>query len=363
MKILDVNFFNFRNLEDTSFKLSDKINVFYGKNAQGKTSILEAIYFNSTGFSFRTKKVLEIIKYNKSDLISHLSYEDNIGVSRLSIKYSSNQGAKKDFYFNKKKISQTDFYGKINIIAYIPEDIMLINGSPKIRRDFFDMEISQIDKQYLENIKNFNKLLKIRNKYIKENKINNEEYSIYESEYIKYSAKIIFKRIEYIKSISIILNLLYRKLFNPEQELNIKYDNQFQKNQKLTLEIIEQELKKEIILKREQEKKYKFSLVGPHRDDYIFMLNGHEAKTTASQGEKKSIIFSLKLSEIDIVKKNKKENPIIIIDDITSYFDEDRRNSIINFLYKNNIQVLISSTEKLTIESNNFYVEKGIIKK
>lgn len=116
MKILDVNFFNFRNLEDTSFKLSDKINVFYGKNAQGKTSILEAIYFNSTGFSFRTKKVLEIIKYNKSDLISHLSYEDNIGVSRLSIKYSSNQGAKKDFYFNKKKYRKQIFMEKLILL-------------------------------------------------------------------------------------------------------------------------------------------------------------------------------------------------------------------------------------------------------
>ena len=110
-----------------------------------------------------------------------------------------------------------------------------------------------------------------------------------------------------------------------------------------------------------QEDRYKFSLIGPHKDDYKFLLNGHEAKISASQGEKKSIIFSLKLSEIEIIKKNRKENPVVIIDDITSYFDEDRRKSILEFFNKRDIQVLISSTDRLNIEAKNFYVEKGII--
>lgn len=361
MKILNIKFFNFRNLENTSINLSDKINVFYGENAQGKTSILEAVYFNSTGISFRTKKSAEIIKYDEKEISTSIEYENLIAKNQIAVIYRNNSNSKKEFFFNKKRISQTDFYGKINIIVYIPEDIILINGSPKNRRDFFDMEISQIDKEYLENLKNYNRLLKIRNKYLKENLTKNPEFEIYEKEFIKYGSKIIYTRIEYIKSLSIMLNLLYRKLFNSKQELGIKYENSFYKLGKLKIENIEEEFKKELEIKKYQELRYKFSLVGPHKDDFKFLLNNYEAKINASQGEKKSIIFALKLSEIDIIKKNKKELPIIIIDDITSYFDETRRNSILDYLSKQDLQVLISSTDKLKIKSHNFYMKKGRI--
>ena len=323
MKISNITYLNFRNLENTSIDLSDKINVFYGKNAQGKTSLLEAIYYSSTGISFKTKKTSEMIKYNFDEFISSISYQDYIANNKISVRFK--------------------------------------NGSPKNRRDFFDIEISQIDKEYLSNLKNYDKLLKIRNKYLKENKRNSEEFAIYEKEFIKYASYIIFTRIEYVKSLSIILNLQYRKLFNIAQELNLKYETSLDKTTKVTVEMIQESLKKEILQKKYQEDRYKFSLVGPHKDDYKFLLNGHEAKISASQGEKKSIIFSLKLSEIEIIKKNRKENPVVIIDDITSYFDEDRRKSILDFFNKRDIQVLISSTDKLEIEAKNFYVEKGII--
>ncbi|WP_022820090.1 DNA replication/repair protein RecF [Fusobacterium russii] len=361
MKILNIKFYNFRNLKNASINLSEKINVFYGKNAQGKTSILEAIYFNSKGISFRTNKISEMIKYNEDCLVSHIEYEDIISKNKISIRYENEINSKKEFFFNKKKISQTDFFGKLNIIAYIPEDIILINGSPKNKRDFFDMEIAQMDREYLENLKNYNRLLKIRNKYLKENKIKNLEFNVYEQEFIKYGARIINSRIQYTKSLSIILNLLYRKLFNSEQELGIKYESFLSELTKKNVEELEKELRKEIDLKRNRELKYKFSLVGPHRDNFKFFLNGYDAKINASQGEKKSIVFALKLSEIEIIKKNKRENSIVIIDDITSYFDENRRNSIIKYLEKKEIQVLISSTDRLKITSQNFYIEKGEI--
>lgn len=220
-----------------------------------------------------------------------------------------------------------------------------------------------MDREYLENLKNYNRLLKIRNKYLKENMIKNPEFDIYEQEFIKYGARIISSRIQYTKSLSIVLNLLYRKLFNPEQELSIKYESTVSKFNKISVEELEKELKKEIDEKKNRELKYKFSLVGPHRDSFKFILNNYDAKINASQGEKKSIIFALKLSEIEMIKRNKKENPIIIIDDITSYFDESRRNSVIKYLEKKEIQVLISSTDNLKIASQNFYVEKGEILK
>ena len=360
MKIKDISIFNFRNLENTFVALSEKINVFYGKNAQGKTSLLEALYYSATGISFKTKKTLELIQYEKSEFINSITYEDYISTNKIAVRFKNIVGAKKEFFFNKKKISQTDFYGRVNIIAYIPEDIILVNGSPKNRRDFFDIEISQIDREYLSNLKKYDKLLKIRNKYLKEGNTKKEEYKIYESEFINFAARIIYTRMEYVKNLSRVLNLQYRKLFNLEQELTLKYETfTDEKLLKMDIESIKKIFEKEVERKRFQEEKYRFSLIGPHKDDYKFLLNGYEAKISASQGEKKSIIFSLKLSEIEIIKKNKKENPVIIIDDITSYFDKDRRNSILEFFLKNEIQVLISSTDKLDIVAKNFYIEKG----
>lgn len=166
---------------------------------------------------------------------------------------------------------------------------------------------------------------------------------------------------EYVKKISIILNLNYRKLFDDKKELSIQYQCHLGNIKKMSLREIEDALRKRTEEKLGQELRYGFSLSGPQKDDFLFFLNSYEAKSTASQGEKKSIIFSLKLSEIDMVLREKKESPILIIDDISSYFDSNRKDSILNYLEKRNIQVFISSTGELGINSENFYVEKGEI--
>ena len=344
---------NFRNLIDGSVKFFPKLNLFFGKNGQGKTSLLEAVYFNATGKSFRTSKANEMMKYGVKRTGVYIVYRDNIGEKTLTVKFNDN---KKEYYYNNKKVPYDEFYGKLNVVTYIPEDIVLITGSPSIRRTFFDGEIAQTNSEYFQDLKNYNKLLKIRNKYLKE-----EEYLVYEDEFIKYGAKVIEKRLEYVQKISIILNLNYRKLFDNKKELSLSYECHLGNIKKLSLKEIEKLLREKIKKNFSQEKRYGFSLCGPQKDDFLFILNGHEAKSTASQGEKKSIIFSLKLSEIDMVIREKKENPVLIIDDISSYFDSNRKESILNYLEKRNIQVLVSSTGDLGIDSNDFYVEGGEI--
>lgn len=356
MKILEMNYVNFRNLVNDSIKIFPKLNLFFGKNGQGKTSFLEAVYFGGTGQSFRTSKSVEVIKYDTKKTGVYIVYEDSIGEKNLCAKIIDN---KKEFFYNGKKVSYDEFYGKLNIITYIPEDIVLITGGPNIRRSFFDAEISQTNNEYFQDLKNYDKLLKIRNKYLKEQNTKTPEFQIYEDEFIRYGAKIIYKRLEYVSKISIILNLNYRKLFDDKKELNLNYHSHLGNIKKLNCEQIEKLLRDKIKEKFILEKRCGFSLCGPQRDDFIFLLNGHEAKSTASQGEKKSIIFSLKLSEIDMVIREKKENPVLIIDDISSYFDTNRKDNILNYLEKRNIQVLISSTGTLGINSENFFVENG----
>lgn len=358
MEILEINYINFRNLIDGSVKFFPKLNLFFGKNGQGKTSLLEAVYFNATGKSFRTSKANEMMKYGVKRTGVYIVYRDNIGEKTLTVKFNDN---KKEYYYNNKKVPYDEFYGKLNVVTYIPEDIVLITGSPSIRRTFFDGEIAQTNSEYFQDLKNYNKLLKIRNKYLKEERTKDTEYLVYEDEFIKYGAKVIEKRLEYVQKISIILNLNYRKLFDNKKELSLSYECHLGNIKKLSLKEIEKLLREKIKKNFSQEKRYGFSLCGPQKDDFLFILNGHEAKSTVSQGEKKSIIFSLKLSEIDMVIREKKENPVLIIDDISSYFDSNRKESILNYLEKRNIQVLVSSTGDLGIDSNDFYVEGGEI--
>lgn len=358
MEVLEINYINFRNLIDGSVKFFPKLNLFFGKNGQGKTSLLEAVYFNATGKSFRTSKANEMMKYGVKRTGVYIVYRDNIGKKTLTVKFNDN---KKEYYYNNKKVPYDEFYGKLNVVTYIPEDIVLITGSPSIRRTFFDGEIAQTNSEYFQDLKNYNKLLKIRNKYLKEERTKDTEYLVYEDEFIKYGAKVIEKRLEYVQKISIILNLNYRKLFDNKKELSLSYECHLGNIKKLSLKEIEKLLREKIKKNFSQEKRYGFSLCGPQKDDFLFILNGHEAKSTASQGEKKSIIFSLKLSEIDMVIREKKENPVLIIDDISSYFDSNRKESILNYLEKRNIQVLVSSTGDLGIDSNDFYVEGGEI--
>lgn len=358
MKILEINYINFRNLKDKNIKLSPKINLFLGKNGQGKTSIVEAIYFGSTGKSFRTSRYGELIKYKKIKSGCFIEYEDRLSRKNLSVKFNLD---KKDYMFNKKNISYEGYYGKVNIVSFIPEDIELIVGSPSVRRSFFNGEISQSNEEYFSNLRKYKKLLKIRNKYLKNKIIDDEMFLIYQEKFIKYGTLILKKRIEYVKNISILLNLNYRKLFDSNKELSLFYSSFLGDIKKFTLEEIEKKFEESIKKNLKKETKYGYSFVGPQKDDFMFFLDEKEAKSFSSQGEKKSIIFSLKLAELDMILKEKKENPIFIIDDLSSYFDKSRKEKIIDFLNKRNIQVMITSTEKLMMESKEFKVVEGDI--
>lgn len=358
MLISEVNYINFRNLEDNNLKFNSKFNLFIGKNGQGKTSILEAIYFSATGKSFRTSKNQELIKYSKLKTGVYNEYIDNISSKSVSVKLGS---SKKEYSYNKKRVKYDTFHGKINIVSFIPEDINLIIGSPSIRRSFFNYEIAQSNYEYYENLKKYEKVLKVRNRYLKEGKYKDPMFLIYQDEFIETACKIIKKRIDYIKNISIILNLNYRKLFDEKKELSLMYNSFFKPDKNMSIDKIKNLFLEEMKRVESREKRYGYSMIGPQKDDFIFLLDGREAKSYASQGEKKSVIFSLKLAEIDMIIKETKEIPVFLIDDISSYFDSIRKDNILSYFKKRNIQLFISSTNDLNIESKKFVIDKGDI--
>lgn len=359
MNLETINFVNFRNLKDGTINFSPFFNLFFGKNGQGKTSALEAIYFNCTGKSFRSNRSQELIKYGRDRCGTFVNYSDRLSRKSLTVKFSDK---KKEYSFNGNRVTHQEFYGRLSVVAFTPEDIDIITGTPGRRRSFFDEEISQSSGEYYGALRDFNKILKIRNQYLKEGKTGDALYSVYEEQFVGLGAKVIFMRAEYVKRISIILNLNYRKLFDSSKELGVTYSSDLELEKRETLETIEKKMKIRIEKKFSQERRYGHSLLGPQRDEFKFLLDGKEAKSFASQGEKKSIVFSFKLSELDMIFKEKGENPIFLIDDITSYFDQNRRESVLNHLQRKRIQLFISSTDKIEgIESKNFHVTDGEI--
>ena len=357
MYLSQINYNNFRCLENKKIDLDRNFNLIYGKNGQGKTSLIEAVHFLATGKSFRTKKNKELIKYNWNRVTvfgKYISKNENENTIAIDVNED-----KRDFYVNRMKNSYIDYVGLLNIISFIPEDIELIVGNPGVRRNFFNYEISQAKKNYLKSIVDFEKILKIRNKLIKDKKTEDEIYKIYNEKFIEEGLNIILYRREFIRSLSILLNLNYRKLFDEKSELKLKYECFLGNIEKQSREELKKKFEIQCRKKFEREKYLGFSLLGPQKDDFVFELNGKNAKMYSSQGEKKSIIFSLKVSEIDMLVKEKNEYPIFIMDDVASYFDEIRKKSILNYFVNKKIQCFITSTEDLGIEGKKIIVDRG----
>lgn len=350
--IKELKIYNFRCIKNLNIVFDNKMNLIYGKNAQGKTSIIEAVYFLATGKSFRTKKIKEMIALDENNAIIFSINEKN---DKIAVELKDD---KKKFLVNGEKIKYIKHIGKIFAVSFIPEDIELIIGKPNIRREFFNYEIGQVDNIYLENIMKFEKILKIRNEYIKNKQKDKNLINVYEELFIKLNVEIILKRYEYIRLLNEKIEKKYIELFN-NSILNIKYKT-FVEVENKTKEEIEKDIREIIKLKRNKEYELGFSLVGIQKDDFEIYLDDKIAKSYTSQGEKKSIVFTIKVSEIEMFSKSD-ITPIFLMDDINSYFDENRKNKIIKYLKDRNIQCFITSTENQNIEGKIIYVDKGSV--
>ena len=192
MYLNQISYSNFRCLEDGKIDLDRNFNLIYGKNGQGKTSFIEAVHFLATGKSFRTKKLKELFRYNRNRVIVFGKYTGkNNEENTMAIDVNEDR---KDFYINRNKNKYIDYVGLLNIISFIPEDIEIIIGNPGVRRNFFNYEISQARRDYLRSIVDFEKILKIRNKLIREKKTGEEIYRIYNEKFIEEGVNIIIHR-------------------------------------------------------------------------------------------------------------------------------------------------------------------------
>ena len=366
MILKKISIINFRNYTKCNIKFSNEINFFIGNNAQGKTNILESIYVLALTKSYRTNND-DILKKVGSDSYK-IKGELKIGKYYKNLTVSIANNDKKVFVndTNIKKIS--DYVSNMNVILFSPEDVETIKGSPSLRRDLLNIEISQIDQQYIKNYNEYNKILKMRNDYLKllyTNSIADIRYlDVLTENLIDRAVCIYEKRINFINKINSNITIIYKNLTNKD-DLKIEYDTNvdiFNKKNSEIKQILREKYKKN----QNREVTSGMTLYGPHRDDFKFLINGNDIKNYGSQGQQKIAMISFKLSEIPIFEELTNTNPILLLDDIFSELDKTRRNKLIEYI-NNNIQVIITSNDtvginkKILDKAKIFKIENGKI--
>ena len=359
MIISKIKLVGFRNYSNLSITLSKKVNVFVGDNAQGKTNILEAIVILALTKSHRIGVSPNIIMFNKDKCnLSCLVKRDKI-LSKLDITMTENS---KKLFVNKNEIRRVaDYISFLNVIVFTPDDLEIVKGSPSIRRNLLNIELSQISKTYLKVYNEYNKLLKTRNEYLKvlfNNNIADTNYlDIITDKLIEKAIYIYQKRKEYVDLVNIHINDYYKSISADDfikvvYIPNINIDN-------YDYESIRKRLKHTFKKNYLKELNYGMTIYGPHRDDFYFDYKGNDLKIYGSQGQQKLAIISFKLAEIPIFKNYCDTEPVLLLDDIFSDLDIKKRNKLLKIISSDNLQSIITTTDLRNI--NKKYLEDAAI--
>lgn len=368
MKIRGIKLLNFRNYEDLELEFADNINIIIGNNGEGKTNILESIYVLSLTKSNRYGVDNDLINFGKDNLrIEGKVFDDDL-LRKFSISISKN---KKNVFINGKEIpKRADYISRFCVISFSPLDLEIIKGSPSIRRDFLNIEISQLYNSYINYLNEYNYILKMRNDYLKKMNLNamvDKRYlDVINEKLIEKAIKIYEERFKFVDEINLLIENIYYKLTGLKS-LQIVFDNSLgleNFNEELVRSTMNTKFKKNY----NQELMLGNTLNGPHRDDFKFMLNNMDMKLYASQGQQRLAIIAFKIAELFVFKKIKKTYPVLLLDDIFSEIDIKKRNRIIKYL-NNDIQTIITTTdlanisEKLLDNARIFKIKNGKITK
>ena len=369
MKISKIHLVNFRNYSNTTISLGENMNIFVGNNAQGKTNILEAITILALTKSHRIGVSPNIIMFNKTKcFISGVIKKNNV-ISKLEVDISPDGKKQKVNKTTIKKVS--DYISYLNVIIFTPDDLEIIKGSPSVRRNLLNIQLSQISKKYLNYYNEYDKLLKIRNEYLKilfNNNIADLNYlDIITDKLIEKAIYIYQKRKEYIDLININIDKYYKDI-SKESGLSVKYTPNVDFKD-YSEENLRKRLKHTYKKNYLKELNYGMTIYGPHRDDFYFEYDYNDLKYYGSQGQQKLAILSFKLSEIPIFKDFCNTEPVLLLDDIFSELDIKKRNSLLKLIQVDNIQSIITTTDlksinrKYVSQAHIFNVKNGIVER
>ncbi len=337
MKVSSISLNNFRNYREQYLEISEGVNVFYGNNAQGKTNILEAVNLFSGVKSHRGAKDCELINFDSEKGVVKINFESFGRENSAEIRFHS--GKKKEFFSNgvKKKRAEP----VLSTVMFCPEDLYMIKGGPAERRNFLNSCICPLKPSYLKILSDYGKVIENKNKLLKSDVQDDIMIKVWNEQLCDLGARIILYRKSFLEVLKPVLKSFHEKITMGE---NIEFEYISS-----GVDVIEDEkdVREKLYLKLEEnsekEKSAKLSLYGPHRDDIEFFINGRNVKNYGSQGQQRTVILGLKLSEIEIIKKMTGEYPVLLLDDILSELDKDRQNYLFEKI--ENHQVMITGTD------------------
>jgi len=337
MYIKEIELYNFRNYLQEKISFDERVNIFLGNNAQGKTNLLEGIYLNAFGKSFKNIKDKELINFDADycKIKTIIKKSDDEETVEIFI----NKDGRKEIKREGVKVKRySELLEEYFIIVFSPEDLKIVKEEPEKRRKFINRELCQIRKGYLSDLNKYNKVLKQRNTYLKEYLIDNNVLDIWDRELADYGCRIIKKRKDFIEMLGPICSDINEKITGGKEKLEIKYEANvyFEENP-------EEEFYKLLVSKREDDKKLRTTGRGPHKDDIKISSNGIDLRKFGSQGQQRTTALSLKLSEKEIIERETGEKPVLLLDDVLSELDNERQAYLINNLGDN--QLFVTTTD------------------
>lgn len=339
---------NFRNYDSLHLNFDEGTNILYGDNAQGKTNVLEAIYVSATTKSHKGSKDKEIINFSKEE--AHIRTFLSKGDMDYRVDMHLRKSKSKGIAINGQKLKKAaQLLGLLNVVFFSPEDLSIIKNGPSGRRSFIDMELCQLDKYYLYNLNQYNKIINQRNKLLKDFYFHSDlkdTITIWDSQLVSYGRQIIEARIRFVDQLNDIIFQIHQNLSGGREELKITYEPDTTDN----------DFEKELSNNMDRDIKLKYTGVGPHRDDFGFIVNGIDIRKYGSQGQQRTAALSLKLAEIELVKQITKDNPVLLLDDVLSELDSNRQNYLLNSI--GNIQTIITCTGLDEFVNNRFEINK-----
>mgnify|MGYP002521508456 CR=1 FL=1 len=342
---------NYRNYNELDLTLQPGINIFLGPNAQGKTNIIEAIYYASLGHSHRTHQDAELIRWHEEQGSIMLDFDRRGVANHLEFQFSRTK--RRRILLNEHSIRLKELIGSINSVLFSPEDLFLIKGAPAGRRRFLDGEISQASPPYYHELVEFNRIISQRNsllKRIRERRGDASLLELWDAQLVKSAGKIIAKRLEAVRKLNMLANLMQRRISSDQENLTVSYEIHGLDG---TMDVKSENMTKsfpswynEMLRKsRETDILRGSTSCGPHHDDLVLTVNGINLRTFGSQGQQRTGVLSLKLAELEFLRSETGEYPILLLDDVMSELDVKRRQQLLSFIRREHIQTLITATD------------------
>lgn len=332
---------NFRNHTDTQLHFASNISVFTGGNGEGKTNILEAVFYLTSGRSYRTARDSELLRWGEDDFAVKAEVEQRGGKSLIEIYYSGAQNAKKIKVGGVEHKKLSDLIGKVNAVIFAPEDLYLIKGGPAERRRFLDFAASQASPQYFFYLQKYHHVLQQRNRLLKliaMERSKPDALEVWDEQLVEYADQVTNRRLRIMEAFQAILKPVHARLTDNGEAIRIDYLPSVEAGIGYAAG-----LRTKLKAARRDELARGYTLHGPHRDDFVLTVNGVDARVYASQGQQRTAVLSLKLAEVEFIRQEREEYPILLLDDVMSELDDRRRVFLLQYV-ENRLQTLITST-------------------